>query len=59
MTPEAAHRRALQSLLDVVEELTAGLAAGATPGSDWAEQVRDTFDEHRAEVLDPEGHTEE
>lgn len=50
-----AQRRALQSLLDVVEELAQGLAAGQTPGTDWAQIVADTFDGHRRELLESQG----
>jgi len=42
--------RAIASLLDVVEELAAGLAAGQTPTQDWADVVIDTFTKHRREL---------
>ena len=43
-------RRALLSLMDVVEELALGLAHGQTPEVEWAEMVKDTFDKHRREL---------
>jgi len=43
-------RRALLSLLDVVEEIAQGLAHGQMPEQDWAEVVTDTFDKHRREL---------
>ena len=56
MTADEARQRAIASLLDVVEELCLGLAHGQRPSADWADQVVTTFSEHRAELLDPEGH---
>jgi hypothetical protein len=51
MTMDPNHeRRALASLLDVVEELCHGLAAGQMPEREWAEVVQDTFDKHRREL---------
>lgn len=41
---------AVTSMLDVVEELARGLAAGQTPEPDWAEIVHTNFDQHRAEL---------
>jgi hypothetical protein len=46
-TPET---RALQSLLDVVQELCEGLAAGQTPEPGWAAVVTETFDRHRLDL---------
>jgi len=43
-------RRALQSLIDVVEELCLGLANGQTPEPAWAEIVQETLDKHRREL---------
>ncbi len=43
---------AVRSLLDVVEELCDGLAAGQTPTPEWVDIVRDTFKEHREEIRD-------
>jgi hypothetical protein len=45
-----ATQRAVASLLDVVEELAQGLAAGQTPERDWGEQVAQTFENHRREL---------
>ena len=42
--------RAVFSLLDVVEELSLGLAAGQTPGQDWAQLVADNAELHRREL---------
>jgi hypothetical protein len=42
--------RALSSLLDVVEELAQGLAAGQTPEGEWANIVSETFENHRREL---------
>ena len=36
-----------------------GLAHGQTPDAEWAEVVRASFDGHRAELRDPEGHEED
>jgi len=47
----SSERRAIQSLLDVVEELCLGLAHGQTPEPEWAETVQETFDKHRRELL--------
>lgn len=52
MTLEQAQKRAIMSLLDVVEEIAIQVAADPR----WAEQVRESFKEHRAELRDPEGH---
>jgi len=43
-------RRAIQSLLDVVEEIALGLAHGQMPEQDWAEVVTETFAKHRREL---------
>jgi hypothetical protein len=43
-------RRALNSLLDTVEQLCLGLAAGQMPNEEWAEMVRETLDKHRREL---------
>jgi hypothetical protein len=43
--------RAVASLLDVVEELVAGLAEGRTPTQEWSDVVADTFEKHRQELL--------
>lgn len=43
-------KRAIASLLDVLEELVGGLANGHTPTTDWYELVCDTFKEHRDEL---------
>jgi hypothetical protein len=51
MTREEALEQALMSLLDVVEELVMGIAHGQTPSKEWADQVQNTFDEHRQERL--------
>lgn len=45
-----AEHRALLSLLDVVQELAQGLAAGQTPEVAWADVVVATFDKHRADM---------
>jgi len=45
-----AEQRALASLLDVVEELVLGLAAGQRPDDDWAQIVADNFENHRREL---------
>jgi hypothetical protein len=42
--------RAIQSLLDVLEELSLGLAHGQTPSVEWAEIVQSNFDKHRREL---------
>ena len=42
--------RAVASLLDVVEELAQGLAAGQEPDPDWAELVANVFRVHRHEL---------
>lgn len=47
----AATRSAVLSLLDVVEELAQGLAAGQTPEREWSNVVTGTFREHRAELV--------
>jgi hypothetical protein len=41
---------AVRSLLDVVEELCQGLAAGQTPEREWADVVTSSFAEHREEI---------
>jgi hypothetical protein len=41
---------AVRSLLDVVEELCLGLAAGQTPHTEWADIVSKSFAEHRQEI---------
>jgi len=43
-------RRAIASLLDVVEELCQGLAHGQMPEREWADQVSETFAKHRREL---------
>lgn len=42
--------RAVASLLDVVQELSQGLAAGQRPDTDWADVVVSSFDSHRREL---------
>lgn len=56
MTTDEAQTRALLSLLDVVDELASGLAAGQTPEPDWSQLVADTFAKHGAELRHPEVH---
>ena len=56
MTPE---QRAIASLLDVVEELAAGLAAGQTPTQGWADVVIEAFTKHRRELRGEEVEWEE
>lgn len=41
---------AVHSLLDVVQELVAGIAAGQRPDGEWTAIVANTFDKHRAEL---------
>lgn len=45
-----AHARALGSLLDVVEELAGGLAAGQEVEREWTDVVYATFQLHRREL---------
>lgn len=59
MSAEDVTTRAVRSLLDVVEELAQGLAAGQTPERDWAQIVTDTFDRHRRELLTGEPELEQ
>ena len=47
-TPAVA--RAVASLIDIVEMLCRGLAAGETPGEEWATMVSDNLAEHRREL---------
>lgn len=47
---EVVQNRAIASLLDVVEELVGGIAAGQRPDQEWADLVRETFDLHRREL---------
>jgi len=44
-------RRAIQSLLDVVEEISLGLAHGQMPEPEWADTVAETFAKHRRELM--------
>jgi hypothetical protein len=43
-------RRATLSVLDVVEELAAGAAAGIVPERAWTDVVAEVFAEHRREL---------
>jgi hypothetical protein len=45
---------AVRSLLDVVEELCLGLAAGQTPHTEWADIVSKSFAEHRQGIREGE-----
>lgn len=57
MTAAEAQHSAILSLMDVVEELCAGIAAGQKPEWEWADVVAATFKQHRDELRDPEGDT--
>jgi hypothetical protein len=54
VTREQALEQAVMSLLDVVEELTMGLAHGQTPSEEWANVVYDSFKEHRRDMREAE-----
>lgn len=54
MTREQWLEEVALSLLDVVQELAQGLAAGHVPETEWAQVVADSFDQHRAERLELE-----
>jgi hypothetical protein len=53
------HIKALYALMDAVEELALGVAAGNPPNELWVTRISETFNEHRRALRTEESAWEE